>query len=126
MCRTIERWHRARERGPQHHESMKPPIKSDTERGAVAPAAACSAFERAAQLCRYYLKHQNHPSRWEAKSDYQQGVQIACENLAGLMLEEAGKFKVEAGASLEELAANWERAGFGSVASAIRDLGQNS
>ena len=92
----------------------------------IAPSLACSAFERAAQICRYYLKHQNHPSRWDDKSDYEQGVQIACENLAVLMLEEVGKFKVEAGSSLEELAANWERAGFGNVAVAIRDSEQNA
>ena len=91
----------------------------------IAPSLACFAFERAAQICRYYLKHQNHPSRWDDKSDYEQGVQIACENLAVLMLEEVGKFKVEAGSSLEELAANWERAGFRNVAVAIRDSEQN-
>lgn len=51
------------------------------------------AFEKAAQICRYYLKHQNFPSKWEDKSDYEKGVQIACENLAELMLEEALKFK---------------------------------
>lgn len=101
------------------------PDVTNTELGAVSQAATCSAFERAAQLCRYYLKHQNHSSRWEQKSDYEQGVQIACENLASLMLKEAGKLNVEAGASLEELAANWERAGFGSVAATTRDLGQN-
>lgn len=82
--------------------------------------ATCSALDRAAQICRYYLKHQNHPSRWEDKSEYEKGVQVACENLATEMLNEAGKFRVEAGASLEELAANWERAGFASVASTIR------
>ena len=91
----------------------------------IAPSLACSAFERAAQICRYYLKHQNHPSRWDDKSDYEQGVQIACDNLAALMLEEAGKFKAEAGSSLEELAANWERAGFRNVAAAIRNSRQN-
>lgn len=83
-------------------------------------AATCSAFERAAQICRYYLKHQNFPSRWENKSEYEKGIQIACENLAKAILEEAGKFKVEPGESIEDLARNWERAGFGSVASEIR------
>ena len=87
---------------------------------ADALAATCSAFERAAQICRYYLKHQNFPSRWEDKSEYEKGIQIACENLEKSMLEEVGKFKVEPGSSLEELARNWERAGFGSVASALR------
>lgn len=33
---------------------------------------------------------------------------------------------VHPGASTEELAENWESAGFGSVATAIRDLGQNA
>jgi hypothetical protein len=57
------------------------------------PPTPAAAFERAAQVCRYYLKHQNHPTRWERKSQYEQGVQIACENLAELMLEEAAKLK---------------------------------
>jgi hypothetical protein len=55
-------------------------------------AAGREAMEYAAQRCRYYLKHQDHPSRWEDKSEYQQGVQIACDNLAAIMLEEAGKY----------------------------------
>lgn len=87
---------------------------------ADAVAATCSAFERAAQICRYYLKHQNFPSRWEDKSEYEKGIQIACENLAKSMLEEVGKFKVEPGESLEDLAQNWERAGFFGVAADIR------
>ncbi len=36
------------------------------------------------------------------------------------MLEEVGKFKVEPGESLEDLARNWERAGFFGVAAEIR------
>jgi hypothetical protein len=118
--RCPEQWRSAR--NPCRSRIMSDEIQQG--RGQASPSLACSAFERAAQLCRYYLKHQNHPSRWEDKSGYEQGVQITCENLAELMLEEAGK--VEAGASLEEMAANWERAGFGSVAAAIRDLGQNT
>lgn len=55
-------------------------------------AAGREAMEYAAQRCRYYLKHQDYPSRWEDKSEYQQGVQIACDNLAAIMLEEAGKY----------------------------------
>jgi hypothetical protein len=92
---------------------------------ADAVAATCSAFERAAQICRYYLKHQNFPSRWENKSEYEKGIQIACENLAKAMLEEVGKFKVEPGESLEELARKWERAGFFGVAADIRSRNVN-
>ena len=99
----------------------KDPEAAETDQTTNAVAATCAAFERAAQICRYYLKHQNFPSRWESKSEYEKGIEIACENLAKSMLEEAGKFKVEAGESLEELAANWERAGFVSVASLIRN-----
>jgi curli biogenesis system outer membrane secretion channel CsgG len=91
----------------------------------LALAASLAAFERAAQICRYYLKHQNFPSRWESKSEYEKGIQIACENLAKNMLEEVGKFKVKAAESLEELAANWERAGFADVASTIRSHNNN-
>ena len=47
------------------------------------------AFEDAAQECRYYLKHQNYPSSWDNKDEYQRGVQIACENLEKIMLERA-------------------------------------
>jgi hypothetical protein len=62
--------------------------KLETERN----AARREALEYAAQRCRYYIKHQDYPSRWEDKSEYQQGVQIACDNLAEIMLEEAGKY----------------------------------
>lgn len=54
-------------------------------------SAPASTFERAAKICRYYLKHQNHPSRWEDKSEFEKGVQVACDNLAALMLQEAEK-----------------------------------
>lgn len=59
---------------------------------AVAPEAQRKeAFEDAAQHCRYYLKHQNFPSSWETKDEYQRGAQIVCENLEKIMLEEASK-----------------------------------
>lgn len=40
--------------------------------------------------------------------------------MADIWISERKRLTVEAGASLEELAANWEQAGFGSVASEIR------
>lgn len=51
---------------------------------------ARQAFERAAQRCRYYLKHQNYPT-WDNASEYERGVMVACEALESIMLEEAGK-----------------------------------
>lgn len=47
-------------------------------------------FGRAAQICRYYLKHQNYP-QWENQSEYEKGVQVACQNLEKLFLEEGEK-----------------------------------
>jgi hypothetical protein len=41
-------------------------------------------WEDAAQVCRYYLKHQNFE-----ESEYAQGATIACENLEKIMLEKA-------------------------------------
>lgn len=46
------------------------------------------SFERAAQICRYYLKHQDQPSRWDDQSEYEKGITIACGNLEKLMLDE--------------------------------------
>lgn len=48
------------------------------------------AFERAAQLCRYYLKHQNFSS-WGTASEYERGCIVACENLEKIMMEEGQK-----------------------------------
>jgi hypothetical protein len=44
----------------------------------------------------------------------------AAWTMADLWISERKTLMVEAGASFEELAANWEQAGFSSVASAIR------
>lgn len=51
-------------------------------------SARKESFERAAQICRYYLKHQDQPSRWDDQSEYEKGTTIACGNLAKLMLDE--------------------------------------
>lgn len=44
-------------------------------------------FGRAAQICRYYLKHQNYPG-WDRQSEYEKGVTVACGNLEKEILEE--------------------------------------
>ena len=36
--------------------------------------------EKAAQVCRYYLKHQNLPA-WKEMDEFQKGVQVTCENI---------------------------------------------
>ena len=60
-------------------------------RAAVPEDVRKDAFEDAAQRCRYYLKHQNYPTSWNDKDEFQRGVQIACENLEKIMLEESEK-----------------------------------
>lgn len=48
-----------------------------------------SAFERAAQICRYYFKHQNFTSD---DGDYAVATEIACSNLSKKLEEEALKY----------------------------------
>lgn len=43
--------------------------------------------ENIQQAVRYYLKYQNYPM-WEDKSEYQKGVQVACENIEELIEED--------------------------------------
>jgi hypothetical protein len=69
----------------------KPETKPETgdrvrlERG----VRAGNPYEEAAEIVRYYLKHQNHPSVWEYMGEFEKGVAVTCENLERLMLEEA-------------------------------------
>ncbi len=45
-------------------------------------------LEKAAQVVRYYLKHQNFP-KWEDANEEQKGCIIACENIEKLILKKA-------------------------------------
>jgi hypothetical protein len=43
-------------------------------------------LERAAQICRYYLKHQNFHGDWGEMGEYDRGVIATCENLEQIIL----------------------------------------
>ena len=44
-------------------------------------AAYVAGLQRAAQIARYYLKHQNLPTDWERMDDFQKSLQVTAKNI---------------------------------------------
>lgn len=64
--------------------------ETNTPKGPLEREVRRDTLEWAAQRCRYYLKRQNIGS-WDDATDFEKGVEVACQNLERIMLEEARK-----------------------------------
>jgi DNA-binding transcriptional regulator YbjK len=62
-------------------------------KSASCPSRCYSAYvaglQRAAQIARYYLKHQNLPTDWDLMDDYQKSLQVTSQNIEDAINEEA-------------------------------------
>lgn len=67
-------------------------VPSDVD-GASCPSRCYAAYvaglQRAAQIARYYLKHQNLPCDWERMDDFQKSLQVTAKNIEDEINSEA-------------------------------------